>query len=107
MESLPKRVRNKPVKFEPYSPGDKHKLNADRTKKSKELKKDRERKKNKSNESKDIAGSTKPKTKSKCEDKSTVPDNAKEKTGATKNKSGCQGKADSSNSKKEKNNNIV
>ena len=45
MEDLPKRVRNKPVKFEPYSPGDKHKLNADRTKKSKELKQDRAREK--------------------------------------------------------------
>ena len=47
MSEHPKRIRNKPDKFEPYSPGDKHKMNAERTKKSKELKKDRERKRNK------------------------------------------------------------
>ena len=45
MSDRPKRERKKPDKFVPYAPGDKHKLNAERTKKSKELKKDRERKK--------------------------------------------------------------
>ena len=47
MSELPKRIRNKPDKFEPYSPGDKHKMNSERTKKSRELQKDRERKMNK------------------------------------------------------------